>query len=193
MYVCEKCCYVFLYVQVVYLATQIEVCLMVEKALKNVSEGDTDDLQNIHDKLTALIESAALMLRGKNRNQFATCRKSKFEDDKDLSEVYEETMWGARRSIAASENTRDLVSEADVSSQASAHASSKQRKSTADSRMTQIDSKSLLPSHIQKITNLVALLSHQREFVRKLLTMAQTQPGMYRIPSQYAFFPFLSS
>lgn len=149
----------------------------------DVRTGDKDALQKVYDKLTSVLESAALMLRGTARNHFTTDSQPEVEAGKEAIEMIEEPMWGARKSTVASENTRDQTLELDVTSETSAYGSVKEGKSvgktSTDNGLEQTDTKRILfPSQIQKITILIALLSHKREILQRLMRIIHTQSGL---------------
>ena len=166
-----------------YLATQIEVCKKIAKALEDLGKGDKAALQRVHDKLTVVLESAALMLRGEGKDQLASRSRPESEAGNDTNEFSEEALWGPRKSGAASETTRDPTSEVDAGSENTASASVKGEKVAGiplvgpggEERDTRL---LLFPSQIQKITNIIAMLSHKREVVRRLIKIVETQSGL---------------
>lgn len=145
-----------------------------------VASGENKEaLKEVYDKLTAILEATAMMLKGADKE-----RKARGEDDgydsgvNSDDETDEAAMRRMSRNTSASQERPGTaaVAEAEVTSNIS-RVSQKQKLAEAELPEQDVSevqgantNKMLLfPSQIQKISNIIAMLSHKRNLVQRLM------------------------
>ena len=174
--------------EVVLLAIQVDLCKKIDKALGQVTSGENKAaLQEVYGKLTAILEAAALMLKGAGNG---TAGAQAEQDGAELNEQGEgripsgdkRTSRNTSASQARPGTGRDLDASSDISSVSRKGEKPDKPEKPATDEMNEGGAGSskllLFPSQIQKISNIIALLSHKRELVRRLIDRAQGPDGL---------------
>ncbi|XP_066025345.1 uncharacterized protein [Pocillopora verrucosa] len=165
--------------EVILLATQIELCKKIDKSLKQVASGENKEaLGEVYDKLTTILEATAMMLKGVDKEGQPQGADAGYDSgvnsDNDPEEAAMKKM--SRNTSASQDRPGTGVAQNDEEVSNISGVSQKQRvpPEPDEAKPQGVNNKMLLfPSQIQKISNIIAMLSHKRNLVQRLIEHRQ--------------------
>ncbi|XP_020627063.1 dynein beta chain, flagellar outer arm-like isoform X2 [Orbicella faveolata] len=160
--------------EVVLLATQIELCKKIDKSLKQVASGENKEaLKEVYDKLTAILEATAMMLKGADKESKAQGGDDGYDSGVNSDDDTEEAaMRRMSRNTSASQGRPGTAAVADAEVTSNISGVSQKPKELPEQEVTEgqgTNKMLLFPSQIQKISNIIAMLSHERNLVQRLI------------------------
>lgn len=130
-------------------------------------------LKEVYDKLTAILEATAMMLKGADKESKAQGGDDGYDSGVNSDDDTEEAaMRRMSRNTSASQERPGTAAVADVEVASNISGASQKQKAHAEQDVTEgqgTNKMLLFPSQIQKISNIIAMLSHKRNLVQRLI------------------------
>lgn len=165
--------------EVVLLATQIELCKKIEKSIKQVANGENREaLRDVYDKLTNILHATAMMLRGADKESKPQNADDGYDSgvNSDNDTEVEAAARGLSRNTNVSQERPGTGAVGDIDAASTISGMSQKQKGEPQPQNSEPDGDGnannkmmLFPSQIQKISNIIAVLSHKRNLVERLI------------------------
>ena len=130
-------------------------------------------LKDVYDKLTAILEATAMMLKGADKERTPQGGDDGYDSDVNSDDDTEEAaMRRMSRNTSASQERPGTAAVGDAEVASNFSGVSQKQKGQAEQDVTNgqgTDKMLLFPSQIQKISNIIAMLSHKRNLVQRLI------------------------
>lgn len=180
----ENCC------QVVLLALQAQWCKKVEGAVEKAIAGDITAVNEAFDTLTGMVLFLAKQLRGAGVDEVKEGRQTSTSVDGNIANEYQE----GKKSRNTSEtpdripSAMDIDGRSDISGSSGKAVDKNESVPTSDSKQDKkVSSVQLTPSQLQKMSNLITVLSHKRELVQQLVSKFQEGTYMHTMNDWFAW------
>lgn len=166
----ENCC------QVVLLAIQVQWCRKVEDAVGKAVTGDKTAVNEALGTLTGMVSSLAKRLRGAEIDEVKDGRQTSTSVDGNIVDEYQEGKKSRNTSVTPDRTPSaiDIDGRSDISGSSGRGADKNESIPTSDNKPDKkVSNLQLTPSQLQKMSNLITILSHKRELMQQLVRKFQ--------------------